>query len=216
MTDPGEKQLVDLARAGDQDAFAELFRRSRAQIEAVGREIFRGPGPEADLEDFCSDVWLLALKYLGSFRGDCMFSTWIVQIAKHRVLAILQRRAQPKNGDDWLVYQSDDTSTEQWEGEYSAGEDRRMEAAAANSDVHSLMEIISPNYRELVQLHHLEGYTESEIAHRTGLTLQAVRGRLSRAMVQLRKKVEKGANRNAPKISLTKQRLILREGGSSE
>jgi hypothetical protein len=62
MTDPREKQFVDLARAGDQDAFTELFLQSRSQIEAVGREIFRGPGSEADLEDFCSDVWLLLPK----------------------------------------------------------------------------------------------------------------------------------------------------------
>ena len=48
---------------------------------------------EENVEDFCSDVWLLALKYLGSFRGDCMFSTWIIRIAIHKALAILQRRA---------------------------------------------------------------------------------------------------------------------------
>jgi RNA polymerase sigma-70 factor, ECF subfamily len=216
MTDPGEKQLVDLARAGDQDAFAGLYKQSRPQIEAVGREIFRGPGSRSDLEDFCSDVWMLGLRYLSGFRGDCAFSTWILRIAKHRSLAILQRRAQPKNGDDWLVYQGYDTSDEQWESECSAGEDRRLEAAAAKSEVDRLMKIISPQYRELVQLHHMEGFTETEIAKKTGLSVSAIRARLSRAMAQLRKKVEKDANRNAHKISLTVQRVILREGGSSE
>src|SRR5882757_4535065 len=136
MTDPGEKQLVDLARAGDQDAFTQLFLQSRPQIEAVGRDIFRGPGSEADLEDLCSDVWLLALKYLGSFRGDCAFSTWLVPIARHKALAILQRRGQLKNGDGRLVYQGPDESDEQWESECSAAGDRRLEAATANSDVH--------------------------------------------------------------------------------
>jgi RNA polymerase sigma-70 factor, ECF subfamily len=193
MTDPGEKQLVDLARAGDQDAFTELFLESRSQIEAVGREILRSRGLEADLEDFCSDVWLLALKYLGSFRGDCMFSTWIVQIARHRVLAILQRRAQPKNGDRRLVYQRCETADEQWEKECSAAEDRRLVAATASTDIGRLMETLSPEYRELVRLRHLDGLTTTEIASRKGLSIVVVRGRLSRAMVQLRKKVEKGA-----------------------
>jgi hypothetical protein len=55
MIDSGSHQLVELARAGDQDAFTELFRESRPQIEAAWREIFRGPGSEADLGDFCSD-----------------------------------------------------------------------------------------------------------------------------------------------------------------
>jgi RNA polymerase sigma factor (sigma-70 family) len=216
MTDPAASQLVELARAGDQDAFAELFRESRPQIRSVGTTVFRGPGSEADLEDFCSDVWLLGLKYLDTFRGECSFATWIVTVARHKALAILQRREQSKNGDGRLVYQGPEMPDGEWENQCFAAKDRRLEAAAARSEVDRLMDIISPQYRELVQLHHLEGYTETEIAERTGLSVSAVRGRLSRAMVQLRKKVEKGADRNAPKISLTIQRVILREGESSE
>jgi RNA polymerase sigma-70 factor, ECF subfamily len=204
MTGPDERQLVELAQAGDQDALAELFRESRSQIEAVGSEIFRGPGLRENLEDFCSDVWLLAIRYSGSFRGECRFSTWIVQIAKHKALAILQRRAQLKNGDNRLVYQGSETTDEQWESECLAAEDRRLVATTASTDIGRLMETLSPAHRELVQLHHLDGLTESEIASRKGLSVVAVRGRLSRAMVHLRKKVEKGAYRNGTEISLTK------------
>jgi RNA polymerase sigma-70 factor (ECF subfamily) len=204
MNDPGEKQLVDLARTGDQDAFTELFRQSRPQIEAVGRNIFRGPGSEADLEDFCSDVWMLGFRYIASFRGECQFSTWVVQVAKHKALAILQRQAQLKNGDGRLVYRGSETTDEQWESQCSGAEDRRMEATIANTDVGRLIEALSPGHRELIQLHHLDGFTETEIARRKGLSIVVVRGRLSRAMVQLRKKVEKGAYRNGTEFSLTK------------
>jgi RNA polymerase sigma-70 factor, ECF subfamily len=212
LVDPSASRLVELAQAGDQDAFAELYLQNRPQIRAVGCTIFRGPGLERDLEDFCSDVWMLALKYLSSFRGECTFGTWLVRVARNKAFAILQGRAQPKNGDSRLVHQGSDTSDEQWESKCSAGEDRRLEAAIAKADVVRLMETISPKYRELVQLHHLDGLTETEIAGKTGLSLPAVRGRLSRAMVQLQKKVEKGANRNAPKISLTIQKTIFQEG----
>jgi RNA polymerase sigma-70 factor, ECF subfamily len=204
MIEADESRLIGLAVAGDQRAFADLFLMSRPQIKAMGCEIFLGPGSEPDLEDFCSEVYLLGLRYLSSFRGECAFSTWIVQIARHRVLAILQRRAQPKNGDNRLVYQGRGMSDEEWEQECSASEDRRLDAAAAKSDVLELMQCLGPENREVFQLYHLDGLTESEIAGRNGLSVQAVRGRLSRAMVQLRKKVEKGANRNGTEISLTK------------
>jgi RNA polymerase sigma factor (sigma-70 family) len=204
MIDSGSHQLVELARAGDQDAFTQLFRESRQQIRAAGSEVFRGPGAEADLEDFCSDVWTLGLRYLGSFRGECKFSTWIVRIARHKALAVLQRRSQLKNGDDRLVYQGSETTDEQWEGECSAAEDRRLVAVTASTDIGRLMETLSPGHRELIQLHHLDGLTETEIASRKGLSIVVVRGRLSRAMVHLRKKVEKGAYRNSTEISLTK------------
>jgi RNA polymerase sigma-70 factor, ECF subfamily len=216
VTDPCESRLIEMARAGDQDAFGQLYQRSLPQIKAVWYDISKSAGSEHDLDDFCQNVWLLALRFFNSFRGDCNFTTWIVQVAKHKALAILQRRRQPKNGDERLVYQDPETSDELWESQCFAAKDRRLEAAAARSEVHRLIEIISPQYRELVQLHHLQGYTETEISVRTGLSVSAVRGRLSRSLVQLRKKVEKGANRNAPKISLTIQRVILREGELSE
>jgi RNA polymerase sigma-70 factor, ECF subfamily len=204
VIDPYASRLVDLALAGDQEAFAELYLVSLPQIRAVGWELLRGPGSESDVEDFCSDVYLLALKYLGSFRGECRFSTWIVRIARHKALAILQRRAQQKNGDSQLVYQGWETSDEQWESECSAVEDGRLIAVTASKDVERLMETLSLEHRELVRLRHLNGLTESEIARRKGLSVMAVRGRLSRAMVQLRKKVEKGAHRNSTEFSLTK------------
>jgi RNA polymerase sigma-70 factor, ECF subfamily len=204
LVNPCTSHLVDLALAGDQEAFAELYLDSLPRIRAVGWELLRGPGSESDVEDFCSDVYLLALKYLGSFRGECKFSTWIVRIARHKALAMLQRRAQQKNGDNHLVYQGCETSDEQWESECSVAEDRRLRAATATNDIDRLMKTLSPEYRELVQLHHLNGLTESEIASRKGLSVVAVRGRLSRAMVQLRKKVEKGAHRNGTEFSLTK------------
>jgi RNA polymerase sigma-70 factor, ECF subfamily len=203
MTGEDEKRLVKEARSGDQRAFAGLFRQSRPQIKDVGREVFNGPGSESDLEDFCSDVYLLGLRYLNSFRGECRFSTWIVQIARHKAIATLQRRGQPKNGDAQLVYQGNGTSDE-WESECSPREDRHLEAVGARSDVADLMQILRPGQRQLVQFYHLDGFTETEIASRTGLSVYAVRGRLWRAMVQLRKKVEKDANRNGTEISLTK------------
>ena len=46
MIDPGESRLVEMARAGDQDAFGQLYQRSLPQIRAVGCEIFRGPGSD--------------------------------------------------------------------------------------------------------------------------------------------------------------------------
>src|ERR1700679_4129239 len=131
-----------MARAGDQDAFGQLYQRSLRQIRAVGCEIFRGPGSESDLEDFCSDVCLLGLKYLGSFRGDCSFTTWIVQVAKHKALAILQRRRQSKNGDGRLVYQSPEMPDEQWENQCFAAKQR--DTAAAKFDIERLVRVLSP------------------------------------------------------------------------
>jgi RNA polymerase sigma factor (sigma-70 family) len=204
MIDRDERRLIELAQGGDQEAFSYLFLLIRPQIRAVGCEIFRGPGSELDLEDFCSDVYLLGLRYLSSFREECAFSTWIVQIARHKVFAILQRRAQIKNGDNRLVYQGCDMSDEEWENECYVERDRRPETSVAKLDVACLIKVINTKYRELVELHHLEGYTESEIAEKTGLSVPAVRSGIYRAMVQLRKKVEKGASRNGTEFSLTK------------
>lgn len=189
MTDLGESRLIEMARAGDQDAFGQLYQRSLSQIRAVGCVIFRGPGAESNLEDFCQDVWLRALRFFNGFREDCDFTTWIVWVARSRAKAILQRRGQLKNGDDRLLYQGPEMSDEQWESRCFATQDTRRDAAAAKLDVGRLVRVLSPQKRELVELYYLQGLSEREIADRQGIPLGTVRSRLARLMKALRDEV---------------------------
>jgi RNA polymerase sigma-70 factor (ECF subfamily) len=75
----GDSELVAHAQRGDEDAFAELFRRHsdhvfRLALSILGREF------AAEAEDAAQEVFLKAHRGLASFRGDAEFGSWIYRI----------------------------------------------------------------------------------------------------------------------------------------
>jgi RNA polymerase sigma-70 factor (ECF subfamily) len=73
-----ERDLVDRAKAGDPDAFAELVERHQ---QAVFSFLFRYAGQTADAEDLCQEVFVRALRNIKRFRGQSRIRTWLFAIA---------------------------------------------------------------------------------------------------------------------------------------
>ena len=60
----------------------------RRFVYAVARRIVRD---DADADDVAQDALLLAHRYLGAFRGDAGFRTWLYRIATTTALGHLRR-----------------------------------------------------------------------------------------------------------------------------
>ena len=78
---PGiDKALIARVLLGnDPRAFEQLVRRHQGMIRAQLRRLLQGDAAMAD--DLAQEVFLLAWKKLGQFRGDAQFSTWLYRIA---------------------------------------------------------------------------------------------------------------------------------------
>jgi RNA polymerase sigma-70 factor (ECF subfamily) len=84
-----EPELLQRARAGDEDAFGEIV---RAYYERVFRTVVGVVRDEHEARDVCQDVWIAVWKNLGTFRGDAKFSTWLHPIAVRRAIDSQRRR----------------------------------------------------------------------------------------------------------------------------
>jgi len=73
-----------------QRASAELFGRYRRRVYIW---CFRYIGNHETAMDLAQDVLLNAYRSLGSFQGDCRFSSWIYAIARNRCFNELRRPA---------------------------------------------------------------------------------------------------------------------------
>ena len=76
-----ETELIAAARLGDQDAFAELYRRHVRYVRAIGRSILRS----RDLDDMCQETFLLAFMRLGrasglSVKQDAAFARFVTAL----------------------------------------------------------------------------------------------------------------------------------------
>ena len=149
-----EAGLVAAARAGDRVAFGRLHDGYARMVHGI---------------DLAQDVFLQAMRRLGTLRDEGAFGPWIARIARNRARDFHRTRPTteelPENltGPDWPV----------------------AEAFAALDAIKGLPEA----YRETLMLRLVEGMTGPEIAARTGLTPESVRVNLHRGMAKLREKL---------------------------
>jgi len=75
--------LLDLARAGDEEAFRELLEPYRRELEV---HCYRMLGSFTDAEDVMQEALLAAWQGLGGFEGRSSIRTWLYRIATTRCL----------------------------------------------------------------------------------------------------------------------------------
>lgn len=79
--DPWEGRRVELARAGDEEAFAALVRTHQDRLYRVA---LRMTGSPSDAQDVVQETLLQAWQHLPGFRGESGFSTWVTRILINR------------------------------------------------------------------------------------------------------------------------------------
>ena len=83
-----DEQLVALAQAGNSEAFASLFRRYRP---AIARYAGRLLGDDARAEDIVQEVFLSALRSIGSLDRPSGFKPWLYRIAHNTCVDHMRR-----------------------------------------------------------------------------------------------------------------------------
>jgi RNA polymerase sigma-70 factor (ECF subfamily) len=89
-------ELVSLAQEGSDRAFAELVRRYRGRIYALGLHM---TGRASDADDITQDAFLRAYSKLDTFQGKSQFFTWLYRIALYRALNIRRSRKRRRSVD---------------------------------------------------------------------------------------------------------------------
>jgi len=91
-----DPHVLRLARRGDERAFALIVRQYQTPLYNYIARILGGD--RALAEDVCQEVFLRVYQALPGFDNRCQFTTWLFQVAKHRVVDELrarERRGRP-------------------------------------------------------------------------------------------------------------------------
>jgi len=158
---------MTLAPAGEttERELSDVYRR---HAEAVKRWALRLGGPALDAEDIVHEVFLIAHRRLGEFRGEAKLTTWLYRIT----LRVVRKQATRQRLGRWLrglVGDFADEVTEERFGPYESVE--RREAARL---VYQALDALPHRQRAAVILYELEGHSGEEIAELMGTKLATV------------------------------------------
>jgi RNA polymerase sigma-70 factor (ECF subfamily) len=168
-----ESRLIAAARLGDQGAFAELYRLHHTYVRGICRNILR----DDSVDDLCQDTFLVAFTRLDSFAGKAKFRSWITRIAINQCLMTLRKKRH------YVPVPLDEESLDRY---IFIAKDAVLEGAPARMDLERMMSVLTESTRQMLIMAYLEGVPDLEIAETLGLSLDAVRTKLSRAKRKMR------------------------------
>jgi RNA polymerase sigma-70 factor (ECF subfamily) len=152
---------VTLAPAGEA-LDRELSEAYRQHAEAVKRWALRLGGPALDAEDVVHEVFLIARRRLGEFRGDAKLTTWLYRIT----LRVVRKQAARQRLGRWLRGLVGDFAADLPEERFGPYES--VERRDAARIVYQALEGLPHQQRAALILYELEGHSGEEIAAMMG------------------------------------------------
>ena len=161
------------ARSGDQDAFAELVEKHEAMVYSIAWHFF---GDRSRAEEVAQDVFLQLYRSLDALESDSHVLFWLRQVTTRRCIDAARRMK--------LKAVSLDAAAEVRASEHASDplRDRLLR---------QMIQELPDGQRAVVTLRYQEDLDPSEICRIVNLPVNTVKSHLHRALVSLRKKLEK-------------------------
>jgi RNA polymerase sigma-70 factor (ECF subfamily) len=179
-----EAELIQRVCEGDKDAFYCLVQPCERGVFSAAMSILNNP---ADAEEVAQEAVLKAFTALPRFRGDCKFSTWLIQITINEARLKLRK-------DRRHLYESVDEQQTDEQGDYFPKDyadwreipSETLQRKELREALKRALDSLPPKYREVLILRDVQHLSIQETAQVLGITEGSVKTRLLRARFQMR------------------------------
>ena len=168
-------ELAARCRAGDTDAFEELYRQHARRLFSL---VFRMVGSAEDAEDLLQEVFLQAHRKLAGFRGESTLGTWLYRLAMNHCVDHLRGRQLKMS-----------RSTESLDGEDAfepVAHAPIVPTAVSRLDLERAIGTLPEGCRAAFLLHDVEGFEHREIAEILGIAEGTSKSQVHKARMKLR------------------------------
>ncbi len=164
-----DNNLIQSAQNGNHEAFEKLYLK---HIKLVYGFVYQKTGNREDCEDLTQEIWMNVIKNLKSFEGKSSFKNWLFGIAKHKIMDYY--REKYRIGQSPLIE------------EIFLDENENEDNVTKENKIKVLLASLPENYRTVLELRFLQGYTTNEIAKELKMTVSNVKVTQFRAIKKLK------------------------------
>jgi RNA polymerase sigma-70 factor (ECF subfamily) len=183
-----DEEIVRRVRGGDSAVFELLMRRHNQRVYRVVRAVVKD---EADVEDVMQQAYINAFTHLHQFEDRSQFSTWLIRIALHEAFGRRRKLQRAETTTARIRSDADDDRGEFMDtlAAPEADPERQAYAQELQRVLEAAVDTLPETYRTVFMLRDIEGLSTSETAEGLGLGDEAVKTRLHRARVMIRRAV---------------------------
>jgi RNA polymerase sigma-70 factor (ECF subfamily) len=180
-TTTDERALVSRARAGDRSAFEELVRRHADRLYAV---VVRLCADSSEAEEVVQEAFLRAWRGIDRFESRSRFFTWLYRIGVNEAKRRAERR--PAGGTVGSIEDEPIDGAPDW----SEAPEPRAEQEELHRALERAVRALPPDHRAALVLRDIEGLTTHEAAEVMELSQAALKSRLHRARLAVRRALD--------------------------
>src|SRR4051812_14955713 len=173
-----EAVLLQRVAGGDQDAFAELYRRLQRPLFGYLMKLVR---EREMVEDVLNETMMEVWRQAARFEGRSSVNTWVFSIAHHRAVSKLRKKRETSLDEEQAAAIEDEGPTP----------DVNAETKDMSRLIARLMEQLSFEHREILHLAYFQEFSVQEIADALDLPANTVKTRMFYARQRLKVLLEK-------------------------
>jgi len=180
-------ELITEFQRGKQAAFEELVSRYSEKAYSLACRMCRN---QEDAEEVLQDVFVTVYRKIDGFEGKSSFSSWLYRVTVNSSLMKIRKRKQDKS-----IAIEDAMPGEEHSMLMATSEHKDTDTPTLRREVSIALENaiskLPDEYRPVYILRDIDGLTSKEVGRILGISIPAVKSRLHRSRLMLRKRLIK-------------------------
>jgi RNA polymerase sigma-70 factor (ECF subfamily) len=184
-----DADLVEALRREEPDAADRLVERFGDRVYRLAMRI---TGLNEDAEEAAQDALWTAARKIHMFKGESAFGSWLYRITANAAYQKLRTRRQKSSEialEDVLPSLDGDGHHFEPMDDWSNRVDEQALQGELRQVLTEAIEALPPDYRTALVLHDVEGVSNPDIAEALGISLPAVKSRVHRSRLFVRKRL---------------------------
>ncbi len=186
-----EQALIAASRTGDASAMDELVRSHQTRVYNFAMRMCRNV---EDAKDILQETFLGMVRSIREFRGESKFTTWLYRIAANACLKKRRRGVHDPSPEqelslDELMPRPDAEGRRPEIADWSEDAEQALLRGELSQQMEAAIDRLPREYKIVLVLRDVEGFSAEETAEMLKLSVPAVKSRLHRARVFVRREL---------------------------